>query len=136
MDASDIKRLTDRPTWEEESGLLDFLSKVHGEVLRFDDAMGFGIEYVATPPSSIDGEKENLVNVGFVLLRRNNMISERYYCLYSLLREKVLYGFIGTYDDGKISTLRELKPIKDFRSGPQALYEWLKELVKVSCDKW
>ncbi len=136
MDSSEIKRLTDQKTWEEESGLLDFLSKVRGEVVRLEDELGFGIEYLAAPPTSIDGRKEDLVNVGFVVLRRNNMFPERYYCLYSLLSEKVLRGFIGTFADGAIKTIREIKAIEDFRTGPAALYEWLRELVKASCDKW
>lgn len=135
MDASDAKRILEQHTWEEESGLIDFLSRVHREVTRFDNTLGFGIEYMAAPPAGIDGKKENLAHVGFVVIRRNNIIPERCYCLYSLLKERMLCGFIGIYDNEEIETVKDLKPIENFRSGSQVLYEWLRELVKASCDK-
>lgn len=135
MDRIDIKRTFPQPTWEEESGLIDFLSKVHGEVVRFDSTLGFGIEYVAAPPFSIDGSKDDLSSVGFVVVRRNPIIPERSYCLYSVLRDRMLHGFIGVYNNGDLDTLRALTPLKDFRRGSAVLYEWLRELVKASCDK-
>jgi hypothetical protein len=136
MDTLDIKKAVPQPAWEEESGLLDFLSKVHGEVVRFDSALGFGIEYMAAPPSSIDSSTEELGIVGFVLVRRNGIMPGRSYCLYSLLKERVLHGFIGAVNDnGDIETLKPLAPLKDFRGGSAALYDWLRDLVKASCDK-
>ncbi len=135
MDAFNIKKILDQPTWEEESGLLDFLSSVHGEVARFDSTLGFGLEYMAAPPSSIDGATEDLSAVGFVVVRRNPLITKRSYCLYSVLKDRKLHGFTGTYDGGAIETLKALTPLRDFRKGSQVLYGWLRELVKASCDK-
>jgi hypothetical protein len=47
----------------------------------------------------------------------------------------ILFGYIGMYKDGKIKTLKELKPIMDFTKGKMAIYNWLRELIKESCGK-
>jgi hypothetical protein len=51
------------------------------------------------------------------------------------LKEKELHGYIGIYKDGKIETRKELKPMKDFKKGQTTLYDWLRQLVRVSCEK-
>jgi hypothetical protein len=121
--------------WAETSGLLTFLSRVHSEVARFDDALGYGIAYVAAPPSEIDGKTEAVRDVGFVAVRHNALIPERTYCLYSLLRERRLCGFIGIWANGSMQTVRALRPLEDFSRGTAVLYEWLRDLVKASCEK-
>lgn len=125
----------ERGSWEEESGLIDFLKRVHGEVTRFDKDFDLGVEPLPSPPHLIDGSSDNLRDVGFVIIRRNGLLTGREYCLYSLLRGRVLYGYVGSYSCGMIETLRELKPMKDFRAGTSLLYDWLRDLVKASCDK-
>jgi hypothetical protein len=121
-------------TWEEESGLLDFLSKVRAEVEKFDSTFDFGVTALPSPPKRIDGKTDILRSIGFVVLRRNNVLG-RNYCLYSTLRERALHGYIGVYTADTIGTVRELKPMTDFREGTASLLGWLRELVRASCEK-
>lgn len=127
------KKPNEVATWEEESGLLDFLSRVYSEVTRFDNTFDFGVEILAGQPESIDGGTGLMKHLGFVIIRRNSLITGRDYCLYSVLRERVLYGYIGVYAGGSIETVRELRPITDF--GTARLLDWLRDLVKASCEK-
>ena len=124
------------PTWEEESGLLAFLAKVNAEVARFDLTFDFGISLLPALPASIDGKKDLLKDVGFIVTRRNSNLIGRDYCLYSVLRGQRLSGFIGIYNkDGLIETVRELNHMTDFRNGLTGLHDWLRALVKASCEK-
>jgi len=122
-------------TWEEKSGFLDFLSGIPAEVTRFNDSFGFDIHNIVVHPSDIDGDREMAMKVGFVLERSNPLIPELSYSLYAVLREKMLYGYVGVFKKGSIKTLRELKPIKDFKKGQPVLHGWLGQLVKASCEK-
>ncbi|MGE5237786.1 MAG: hypothetical protein ACM3ON_03175 [Chloroflexota bacterium] len=122
-------------SWEERSGLVAFLSKVQAEVEHFEAALGYGVRSIAAPPSEIDGETVTVKDVGFVVVRDNTLTSGRTYCLFSILRGKRLLGFIGTCSQGRIRTLRELRPMEDFQQGTAVLYEWLRDLVKASCEK-
>lgn len=122
-------------TWEEKSGLLDFLSTVNAEVTRFDDTFDFGVSTLPRQPESIDGSTDLLKLLGFVVVRRNSRLTGRDYCLYSVLRGKVLYGYIGVYFEGSIQTVRELGHITDFRNASAHLLGWLRDLVKASCEK-
>lgn len=125
----------DRQTWEEMSGFLRFLSSVPGEVERFNGSLGFGLCQEPSPPVEVDGDKEAARTVGFVITRRNPLLPEATYCIYSVLKDGVLYGFTGLIEDGRIRTVRELRPITDYRKGGMALYDWLRELVRASCSK-
>lgn len=122
-------------TWEEESGLLAFLSRVQEEVSGFERTFGFGISNLAVPPQEIDGSAKDIASVAFVLIRNNELLSGRTYCLYSVLSHGELSGHIGLYSGGRIETLSTLSPLRDFRQGRTALYDWLRKLVKASCDK-
>ncbi len=122
-------------SWEERSGLVAFLSKVQAEIERFESALGYGVRSIAAPPSEIDGETDAVKDIGFVVVRDNTLASGRTYCLFSILRGRRLLGFIGTFAQGRIRTLRELRPMEDFRQGTTILYEWLRDLVKASCEK-
>lgn len=136
MDSTGTKgKFSWKLSWEEESGLIAFLKEVHGEVARFDRAFELGVEPLPSPPVLIDGSADKCRDVGFVVIRRNGLLARREYCLYSLLKEKVLYGYIGVFSEGTIETVRELKPMKAFKTGTAMLYDWLRELVKASCDK-
>jgi len=86
-----LRRTFEQPTWEEETGFLDFLSKVSAEVARFDSTFDFGISSLPCPPESIDGNRDLLRNLGFVIIRRNSLLIGRDYCLYSVLRDRVLF---------------------------------------------
>ena len=130
-----LRRTFEEPTWEEETGFLDFLSKVYAEVARFDRTFDFGIVPLTSPPESIDGNRDLMGNIGFVVIRRNSILIGRDYCLYSVLRGRVLFGYIGVYAGGVIETVRELKPMTEFRNGTVMLHEWLRDLVKASCEK-
>ncbi len=130
-----IKKVEAPYTWEEKSGLLNFLSLIPGEVDKFNENFEFGIRHIVTPPSDIDGDTEVPLKVGFVLSRDNPLLPEITYCLYSMLRDKVLYGYIGIYKEGSIKTLKELAPLKDFKKGELILYDWLRQLVRASCEK-
>ena len=122
-------------TWEEKSGLLNFLSTVHSEVTRFDNTFDFGLSTLPQQPESIDGGTDLLKHLGFVVVRRNGLLAGRDYCLYSVLREKFLYGYIGLYSGGSIQTVRGMEHIVDFRNASARLLGWLRDLVKASCDK-
>jgi len=122
-------------TWEEKSGLLDFLSTVNAVVARFEDTFDFGVSTLPQQPESIDGSTDLLKHLGFVVVRRNSRLTGRDYCLYSVLRGKVLYGYIGVYSEGSIQTVRELGHITAFRNTSAHLLGWLRDLVKASCEK-
>lgn len=121
--------------WEKESGFLTFLSSVPSETEKFEDATGFGLRYIARPPESIDGRHSPVRDLGFLVLRENRLIPGRTYCLYTLLAGRTLCGFIGICREGSITTCRELKPLDDFPEGKRILYDWLRALVRHSCDK-
>jgi hypothetical protein len=133
--ADAIRKAVSPPVKEEESGLIKFLAGVHREVANFDKAFDFGVRPVASPPASIDGSSEEVRNVGFVVVRENKLLRGRNYCLYTLLKGDVLFAYVGVYSDGSIETVRELAPLKDFEKGRDALLDWLKALVKASCEK-
>jgi hypothetical protein len=122
-------------TWEEESGLLEFLSSVHHELSEFNDKLGFGIEHMVAPLSDIDADTSLPRRVGFVLKRNNPLVPEFTYCLYSLLEDRLLHGYIGICRDGSVKTVKQLEPIRDFRKGKEILYDWLRQLVRASCEK-
>ncbi|MGO9014335.1 MAG: hypothetical protein ACLQF0_05080 [Dissulfurispiraceae bacterium] len=122
-------------TWEEQSGLLAFLSGVQEEVSRFERTFRLGISNLVVPPQEIDGSTKHITSVAFVLIRNNELLSGRTYCLYSLLYDKELSGHVGLYYNGKIETLKTLNPLRDFSRGRAALYDWLRALLKASCDK-
>ena len=122
-------------TWEEKSGLLDFLSGIPIDVDRFNDSFGFDIHHLAIHLLDIDGDRDMAMKVGFILERYNALIPELTYCLYSVLRDETLYGYVGMCKNGSIKTLKALNPIKDFTKGKLILHEWLGQLVKVSCEK-
>ncbi len=124
------------PTWEESSGFLEFLSTIPKEVEKFNNTFGFDIQYRVIPPSDIDGNREIIRKVGFIVIRENRLIPERMYCLYSLLERGVLHGYIGLYEDSTISTIRELSPIRDYREALVSVYDWLRALIKASCEKY
>jgi hypothetical protein len=120
---------------QETSGLIRFLSGVHGEAANFDKAFDFGVRPVASPPTQIDGNAAEIKSVGFVIVRENALLSGRTYCLYTLLKGDTLSAYVGVYSDGSIETVRELAPLKDFKKGRTALLDWLRQLMKVSCEK-
>ena len=122
-------------TWEEESGLLAFLSSIHQRAKDFNNRLGFDIESVTAPLLEIDGNRETPRNVGFVLERINPLMPEFRYCLYCLLKEKVLYGYIGILKNGKMRTVRHLQPIENFRKADAVLHRWFTQLVRASCEK-
>jgi hypothetical protein len=129
------RKTVEGATWEEESGLLDFLSTVNAEVARFDEAFDLGVSALPGLPQDIDGGADRLKQLGFVIVRRNSALTGRDYCLYSLLQGKALYGYIGVYTGGSIETVRELGHITDFRGATGRLLGWLRDLVKASCEK-
>jgi hypothetical protein len=120
---------------KEDGGLIRFLAGVNREVVNFDRTFEFGVSCVVSPPSAIDGNTEEIRSVGFVVVRDNILLHGRTYCLYALLKGDVLCAYIGVYSDGNIETVRELPSLKDFKKGRAALLDWLKALVKASCEK-
>jgi len=136
MRPSDLKGKTSENLWEETSGLLGFLSKIDSEVRRFEDTTGFGLRVVPSPPEFIDGSQEMSRDVGFLVIRENLLLPERTYCLYSILHERKLYGYIGVINDGAVTTLRQVGHIGEFRKAAMSLHGWLKQLVKASCEKY
>ncbi len=129
------QKTVENVTWEEKSGLFDFLSTVNAEVTRFDDTFGFDVSTLTQQPESIDYSPDLLRHLGFVVVRRNSRLTGRDYCLYSVLRGKVLYGYIGVYSKGCIQIVRELEHMTDFRNASAHLLGWLRGLVKASCEK-
>jgi hypothetical protein len=130
-----IKQYEKSRTWEEKSGFLYFLSTIRKKVNSFNETFEFNIQYLENLPSDIDNNDQVTRKVGFVLIRKNPFIPNTTYCLYSVLTGKELKGYVGLYKDGHIDTLKELKTIKDFTKGQATLYDWLRQLVRVSCEK-
>ncbi len=133
--ADTIRKAVAPPAKEEESGLIKFLAGVHREVSNFDKTFEFGVSPVASPPGAIDGSTDEVKNVGFVIVRDNKLLSGRIYCLYTLLRGDMLCACIGVYANEGIETIRELAPLRDYAKGRAVLLDWLKALVKASCEK-
>jgi hypothetical protein len=129
------KKYNNLRTWEEKSGFLAFLSSVPAEVETFNESFGFDIHNLITNTTKIDGDKEKALRIGFVLERRNSLVPELSYCLYCLLKDEMLYGYIGLFKNGNIRTIKELDPIKDFHKGRTVLHGWLGQLVRASCEK-
>jgi hypothetical protein len=122
-------------TWEEESGLITFLSSVNSEVDMFNARFDFGIHNLPGIPQDIDGNTSLPLKAGFILERKNPILPDLTYCLYTLLKGKALYGYIGVYRGGSMKTYKQLKPVKDFKKGKVVLYDWMRQLVRASCDK-
>src|SRR5512143_4035905 len=108
----DVRTKNDHKTWEEQSGLLAFLSRVQEEVERFEKTFGFGISHLVAPPQEIDGSTNHIPSVALVLIRTNELLSGRTYCLYSLLSQRELSGHIGLYSNGRIETIKNLAPLR------------------------
>ncbi|RMG02736.1 MAG: hypothetical protein D6726_06980 [Nitrospirae bacterium] len=124
-----------RSLWIEDSGLIGFLSSVSGEVERFNDTFGFGLRLLPEPPGMIDGRDTNQLNTAFVIERKNPMLTERRYCLYALLEGRELAGYIGVIEGDEITTLREVGRVADYSEPQVSLYDWMRALLKASCDK-
>ncbi len=135
MRLSDCREKAPENLWEETSGLLGFLAITDSEVRRFEDATGFGLRTVPSPPELIDGSTVMSRDVGFLIVREN-LLLERTYCLYSVLRDRTLYGYIGRINNGAITTVREVGQIREFEKAAASLHDWLKELVRASCEKY
>jgi hypothetical protein len=129
------REITEKKFWEEESGLIEFLSSVNSEVERFSTSFGFDIKNMPNVPKQIDGDSSLPLHLGFILERKNPLMPEFTYCLYSLLIKRSLHGYIGICRDGSLTTLKELTPIKKFKKGKALLYEWMSQLVRASCEK-
>lgn len=135
MRASTERQYSTERTWEEESGFLAFLSKVPAEVRRFEESFRMGLRYIHVPPEEIDGSEERAQRTAFVVVRKNRLLPERDYCLYAVLEGRVLEAGYGVYRDGVITTVKELSPLSEFKKAEQTLYNWLRELLKISCEK-
>ena len=129
------KTIEAKQTWEEKSGLIAFLSSVHKEVAVFNDTFEFGIVNMTGVLKSIDGDTSLPLKAGFVLERYNPLLPEVTYCLYSVLSSQSLSGYIGICRDRRVTTLKTLNPIRDFKKGKSELYEWLRQLVRASLEK-
>ena len=122
-------------TWQEESGLIGFLSTINEEVKRFDRTFDLGVRMLAGQPESIDGSTELLRHIGFVVLRQNSVLIGRDYCLYCLLKGRALHGYIGIYSGGAITTVKELGPVTDYDQAQEGLLGWLRDLLRASFEK-
>jgi hypothetical protein len=129
------KDFKETATWEETSGLFDFLQQVPREVNRFNETFGFGINHIINPPTKIDSNTDRALKTGFVLTRYNPLLPEVTYCLYSLLDRQMLHAYIGIYKGNDITPIKQLKPVKDFKQGQVILYDWMRQLVRASCEK-
>jgi hypothetical protein len=61
-----------------------------------------GAPWEPQQPERIDGGTSLLKHLGFVV-RRKGLLTGRDYCLYSVLREKALHGYIGICSGESIS---------------------------------
>jgi len=104
-------------------------------VRKFNDVFGFDIEGPPAAPLDIDGDFDLPQKASFILERKNILVPEFRYCLYALLKGHVLYGYIGLFRNGAITTVRELGPMWDFENGQVTLFEWLKQLIRTSFEK-
>ena len=123
-------------TWEEQSGFLEFLGAVSGEVATFNDSHEFGLHYEISPPATIDGSRDKAEQVGFVVTRRTKeSFTDTRYCLYSIFLEQSLHGYIGVSEQGKIETICKLEPLTDFDEGTSMLYDWLRTLIEIATSE-
>lgn len=136
MKISSRKQRASKPQHEKEQNeLLSFLSRVPGAVNRFNENFGFGIECLNEPVTEIDGDREIVRKAGFVLVRKNTLMSGREYCLYAIFKDGTFSGYIGLNNDSVVTTVKELKPMKGFQKAEQVLLEWMTQLVRASFEK-
>ncbi len=122
-------------TWEEDSGLIEFLASIRAEVDRFNSRFAFGIHVMDGVLPAIDDDTQLPLKTGFVLERNNPLYPEVTYCLYSLLKGHRLHGYIALCREGRLTTVKELQPIRNFKKGSLVLYTWMGQLVRASFEK-
>ncbi|MCK5343805.1 MAG: hypothetical protein KAR20_10395, partial [Candidatus Heimdallarchaeota archaeon] len=71
-----IRSSVETSTWEEKSGLLEFLSLIPGEVDKFNDRFEFGIDHIINLPGKIDDDPAPALKTGFVITRHNPLLPE------------------------------------------------------------
>lgn len=121
--------------WEERSGFLHFVSDLQRAVQTFEERLGFDLEIVAEPVREVDGDPGRARTVAHVVIRKNPVFGEKTYCLVTRFDGEALQGTIGFYADGAVTTLRPVGVVTDFHQPGTTVYDWLKALVKASCDK-
>jgi hypothetical protein len=112
-----------------------FMRGIPSSVEEFNHRFGFDLVYSVNQPHSVDSDHEKAKNVVFIISRTLWFQREMIYCLYALYDADRLHGFIGRYEGKNISTLRELGQISETAKGQATLYDWLRSLIKASCDK-
>jgi|GEM_PF-2734204 len=112
-----------------------FMREVPAVVNKFNDELGFDLEYSINQPETVDGSPERARMVAFTVRRALWFDNGRRYCLYVLYDGTGLSGFIGRVSGRDIITLKEMGYITDLSRGSLNLYSWLVNLIKASCDK-
>ena len=87
------------------------------------------------PPESIDGDESTPHSLSFFICLRPSEFPANSFCLYTRLETRVLRAFAGTYESGKVKTIRELKAMDDLGDARKALDGWLHELFWLSLGK-
>jgi len=121
--------------WEERSGFIRFVSGLQRAVQIFEDRLGFDLQIVAEPVREVDRDTNPEGAIVHVIVRNNPVFGEKRYCLFTRFDGEALRASIGFYADGAITALHPVGIVKDFHHPDTVVYEWLKALVKASCDK-
>lgn len=123
-----------RDTRKSDDGRDNILSVVREETGRFNRSFGFDIRPLYEKLSLIDDAIPQDSPM-FILIRYDALMAKRRYCLFTIFREGALHGNIGIYQKGCIKTLKPLKPLTDMKNIRDILYDWLRQLLLVSCEK-
>ncbi|RME67521.1 MAG: hypothetical protein D6778_03155, partial [Nitrospirae bacterium] len=65
----------------------------------------------------------------------NRLLPERRYCLYLRVQPGSISAHIGYVSNGNIITITELDRFSQVKSPQDKLYDWLRALLRASCEK-
>ncbi|RME65042.1 MAG: hypothetical protein D6778_06940 [Nitrospirae bacterium] len=121
--------------WFTNSGVIELFREAPQMTRRFNDAFGFNLKYYGTPPEKLDGDEEAASTVALYVVRENRLLPERRYCLYLRVQPEKISAHIGYVSDGNIITITELGSFSQVKSPQDKLYDWLRALMRASCEK-
>ncbi len=124
----------DKLSLQQESDFLEFIRSIASEVAQFNESSELGLTYEVTTPQSIDGDKQKAADTGFIISRRTGIFPQRTFCIYSLFMGQSMHVYLGSSEHGRIETHCELEPLDNFQEGAGAVYDWLRELVRMSSE--
>ncbi len=121
--------------WLLTSGAVELFRLAPEVTSRFNDTFGFNLRYHGTPPERLDGDEQAAASVAFYVVRHNRLMPERLYCVYVIASEGKILARLGYIRDSNIHTIKDLESLSQVKDPQGKLYNWLRALLKASCEK-